>query len=343
MHSIRRILVAVRDPEARSVPALNKAAQLARALNARLELFHAIAWPLYAAPYLYSDRGFAGLQTQLEARVIERLRTLARGLGSRGRQHPLRVTVAAEWDMPAYEAVIRRALAIKADLIVAEPHHRQRLLPLLHFNDWELLRRSPVPVLLVRRRGLYARPVVLAAIDPMHRHDRSARLDVAILDLSQILAQALGGPVHAIHAYAPLLPGRRLTDAPDTKTVAALNQKIASAARRRYAWLLRRYPLSSRRRHLVAMPPVEAIERTARETHSAIVTLGVLARSGWQRLLIGRTAEVLLDRLACDVLVVKPWNFRLRIARKPTGPRYLAAPVLHDVTQSFRRAHGSMA
>jgi nucleotide-binding universal stress UspA family protein len=118
MHSTRRILVAIRDSQLRSVPALGKAAQLGRALNARLELFHAIEWPLYAGPYLYSDRGFADLQAQLEGRVLRR------GLKSRGRQHPLRVRVAAEWDMPAYEAVIRRALAMKADLIIAEAHHR---------------------------------------------------------------------------------------------------------------------------------------------------------------------------------------------------------------------------
>ena len=47
MHSIRRILVAVKDPTAKSQPAVMKAAQLARALGAELELFHSISTPFY--------------------------------------------------------------------------------------------------------------------------------------------------------------------------------------------------------------------------------------------------------------------------------------------------------
>ena len=38
------------------------------------------------------------------------------------RQARLKISVAAEWDSPAYEAIIRRAHASKADLIVAERH-----------------------------------------------------------------------------------------------------------------------------------------------------------------------------------------------------------------------------
>lgn len=47
MDPIRRILVAIKDYEARTTPALVKGAQLARGLGARLELFHGISAPLY--------------------------------------------------------------------------------------------------------------------------------------------------------------------------------------------------------------------------------------------------------------------------------------------------------
>ena len=47
MQAIRRVLVAVKEPAARSQPAAAKAAQLARGLGARLELFHAIDTALY--------------------------------------------------------------------------------------------------------------------------------------------------------------------------------------------------------------------------------------------------------------------------------------------------------
>ena len=50
MKAIRRILVGVRDPGARSSPAAHQAACLAEAFNAELVLFHAIAVPVAAEP-----------------------------------------------------------------------------------------------------------------------------------------------------------------------------------------------------------------------------------------------------------------------------------------------------
>jgi nucleotide-binding universal stress UspA family protein len=48
MKAIRPILVAVEDPDSKRLPAVEKAAQLALASGASLELFHAIAEPVYA-------------------------------------------------------------------------------------------------------------------------------------------------------------------------------------------------------------------------------------------------------------------------------------------------------
>jgi universal stress protein E len=48
------------------------------------------------------------------------------------------------------------------------------------------------------------------------------------------------------------------------------------------------------------------LEAVARRTGAGIVVMGAVSRSALKRLFIGSTAEHLLDRLPCDVLVVKP-------------------------------------
>ena len=47
MHAIHHILVAIKDPRAKSHPAVTKAAAIATALDAKLQLFHAIDIPVY--------------------------------------------------------------------------------------------------------------------------------------------------------------------------------------------------------------------------------------------------------------------------------------------------------
>jgi universal stress protein E len=53
----------------------------------------------------------------------------------------------------------------------------------------------------------------------------------------------------------------------------------------------------------------ECLPRLAAEWHADIVVMGAIARSGLRRVLIGSTAERVLESLPCDVLVVKPPDF----------------------------------
>jgi len=162
-------------------------------------------------------------------------------------------------------------------------------------------------------------------VDPTHSMDKPAELDAVILETSAAIATALRGQLHSVHAYVPADGGARPTQALDAETAAALNRKLAASARRRYERLLNGYRIAKAHRHLLNVPPAEAIEATAAKTRSAIVTLGAVSRSGWQRLLIGNTAEDLLDPLRCDLLIVKPPHFRSRVPRRAAGAKFVAA------------------
>ena len=199
MRSIRRILVAIKDYEAKTTPALIKAGQLALAFGARLEIFHASPHRSMSTATEFRER-VAGLEHATRTRILAKLEKKAAKIRTEG----VEVSVAAEWDFPAYEAVIRRAGKVKADLIVADQHDgRHRAAGLLHLTDWELLRLSPIPVLLVKNSKAYSRPNILAALDPAHSFSKPARLDRRILEAATTFTKALRGTQHALYAYAP--------------------------------------------------------------------------------------------------------------------------------------------
>lgn len=320
MRAICRILVAIKDPTSKSLPEVTKACQLARALGAQIELFHSISAPLYVDAYSFSEP-LPHVEQSIRRRCLTELEALATQVRRKG----LKVTISAAWDYPTYEAVVRRATHIKADLIVAERHAGRHIAPgLLQLTDWELLRLSPVPVLLVKTAGAYRRPVVLAAVDPAHSYSKPAKLDDEILQVGSAVTDALRGALHVVHAYIPLpigvFPDYSLTQ----DTVARIEVQTAALAQRGFDHSLRSVEIPKARRHLVSRHPIEAIEQTARETHSAIVVMGAVSRSGLKRLIIGNTAESLLDRLPCDVLIVKPAHFPVRIQRRRRGVRLAA-------------------
>jgi universal stress protein E len=327
MASIRRILVAVKDPSSRATSAaVSKGLQLARALGARLELFHALSAPIYADTYIYSSRSLKDVQRELQAQALKSLQGIADRLKGHGPQRRLQIGVAAEWDSPAYEAIIRRASSTRADLIVAERHAGRHIVPaLLHLNDWELLRLSPIPVLLVKNQGAYDRPAILAAVDPAHSLEKPARLDAEILDISAAISAALAGRLHAVHAYLPVPSGRGLLDALDADTAARINAKAAVAAQARFDRTLNGLRIARSRRLLISLAPVDAIEEAAKSIRSSIVVMGAVSRSGLRRFLIGNTAETLLDRLSCDLLIVKPPHFKTSVVRRLAGARLVPA------------------
>jgi universal stress protein E len=321
MRSVRRILVAVKDYEARTTPALVKAGQLAKALGARVELFHGISSPLYVDGYGTFGVELPQMERTLRARVLAELEKTAEGM----RREGIKVTTAAEWDFPVYEAIVRRAAQAKADLIVADQHEgRHTAAGLLHLTDWELLRLSPVPLLLIKTPGAYRRPVILAAVDPGHTFSKPAKLDQRILAASSTIARALKGTEHVLHAYVPFPFAADPETMVSQETVERLQADASAAAQKALDRELRAKRIPKAQRHLIGRHPADAIAQTATEIHSSIVVMGAVSRSGLKRLFIGNTAERALDLLSCDVLVVKPAHFANRVPRGRRGPRVVA-------------------
>jgi universal stress protein E len=324
MYPIHHILVAVKDPRAKSHPAIAKAAALATALDAKLQLFHAIDIPVYPDLGLVDGVPLPQIERRQRETYLQLLEVIAAPLRQRG----LSVTTAVEWDFPRHEAIIRAAAHFGANLIVAADHATVHHLPwLLRYTDWELLRASPVPVLLVKNPRPYRKPVILAALDPSHMFAKPAALDPEILRFSATLADALHGTVHAVHGYVPV--AANLSPAVLSKP-GELEKVLVAAAVDAFdalAKVAKPLGIARARLHVLGRHPTDAIEEVAAETGCQIVALGSISRSGVDRLLIGNTAEALIDRVPCDVLVVKPPAFRHKVVRAPRGAHVIRLPI----------------
>ena len=302
----RRIMLALRD--VRRVPraALRKLAGLARATGASIELFHAVTESLDAAALRRAE-------AQLE-RIAHS--PLLRGC---------KVHSAVAADAPAHEAIVRHALACRAELVVAVRHaHSRPARMFLDNTDWELIRHCPIPLLLIGSGGAYLKPVMLVAVDPLHAHAKPANLDERLLSAGARLSRSLGGALHIFHAYMPLVAhvqgplGQPLAwESPELEDVH--DEQVRSALTR----LAERAKIPPERRHLVLGDVPGELAAAVRRLKASIVVMGAVSRTGVRRLLIGNTAERVLDRLHCDVLIIKPGNFKAAISRR--APRVISA------------------
>ncbi|MBV8306891.1 MAG: universal stress protein [Gammaproteobacteria bacterium] len=326
---IRHILVAIGDLRRTPQAELRKAGALARAARASVELFHAIDAP-------DPERSFPETLTAREvttrrAAIVDKCE---RRLGRFARHPALRqVTVrcTASWDYPPHDAVIRRARAAGSDLVIAAAHgHRLGARVVLRNTDWELIRHCPLPLLLVKSPRPYRRPLVLAAVDPFHRHARPANLDARLLEAGADLARLLRGSLHVFHAYMPVVgfETMALAAAPLMMLPPEVEETHTAQVTHAIGELAAKAGITPARCHIRMGEVAEELGTFARRSGAAVVVMGAVSRSAIARLFIGNAAERTLDHLRCDVLVVKPRGFRSNVERRPqaTAPRAPRAP-----------------
>jgi universal stress protein E len=314
MQAIGRILLAIRNPEDAHQAGLAKAIQVARAFGARLELFHAMHVPAFDEIALLQDDSV----DKLRERVEEQARILLARMCAKVRKHGVPAEYSVEWDYPPHEAILRRATAIGADLIVAECHKGARTRPwLIHLTDWELLRTSPLPVLLLKNDKPYRRPLTLAAVDPARAHAKPRALDANIIAAAREFSTAMRGALHMAHANYPTIAGLpREPSREDPKWSTLSYDQLKEQEREAFEAFRAEMKIMRTRAHLVTGNPATVIPRVARDLGAQIVVMGALSRSGLMRVLIGNTAERVLESLPCDVLVVKPEGLEARPLRE---------------------------
>jgi universal stress protein E len=332
---IRHILVALEDLRHVPVTELRKVALLAKAAGAHIELFHAISDSRRAA-HLAGAIGKAAPDPKaaIEAERCRRLQQIARTQALQG----LDVQCAVVRDAPAHEAIIRRVLATGADLVVcATRRHRFGARLWSQGTDWELIRQCPTPLLLVKSRRNYQDGAILAAVDPFHAHAKPANLDEQLLGMGREFAHLTSGALHIFHAYLPLVPIVSMpvtTAAPLIMLPPEAEATHARQVERAIAALAVPAGVSAAHRHVVMGDVPGALSAVAKRVHPAVVVMGAVSRSAMARVLIGSTAERVLDGLPCDVLVIKPPGFKSMIGTRTvseqpaTQPLTLAEPLV---------------
>jgi universal stress protein E len=305
MTSISKILVVI-DPTATVQPALDRIAHLPRPLTAQLMLLICDCEPNLGAGYALAPVDVAGSRAALLARHEKRLKALAAPLIAQG----LDVRTDARWDYPLHEAIIRKAVEWGADLVVKDTHHHSALQSSIFSNtDWNLTRHCPMQLLLVKPRPVGHVPCIVAAVDPLHPRDRTASLDDRILTSAKELARILAGQVHMLHTFdvAPAIvaspDGLMMPIAlPIAEIAAEIEKKHTDAVRT----LADKHGISRERVHVLQGSTRELLVSGTDGLRADVLVMGAISRSGLERLFIGSTAEAVLDKLRCDVLIVKP-------------------------------------
>ncbi|EJM57697.1 universal stress protein [Pseudomonas sp. GM48] len=273
MQAVRSILVVI-DPEHSESLALKRAKLIAGVTQAQLHL-------LVCDP----KHDHSGMLGVLKAAL------LADGYT---------VTTEQAWNHSLHETIVDVQQAEGCGLVIKQHFPDSALKKaLLTPGDWKLLRHCPTPVLLVKTSDSWKGKVILAAIDVGNSDGEHRHLHNTIIDHGYGIANLAKADLHVVSAH----PSPMLSAADPTFQ---LSETIEARYREQCKAFQAEFDIDDNHLHIEEGPADVLIPFMAHKLQAAVTVIGTVARTGLSGALIGNTAEVVLDSVESDVLVLKP-------------------------------------
>jgi universal stress protein E len=212
-------------------------------------------------------------------------------------------------ERPVADAILHVALEIEPRYVVkGTEFHSIAERAIFVDTDWQLIRTCPYPLWLVKPNEFSEQPVFVAAVDPVHSHDKPADLDHLIIESAKAVSGPASGQVHLFHTYESIAGiGREATKTfkPIKLPIDELSEKIQAEHREQLDALAANNDIDSDHTHQMPGSTKDLLPTFVRTQGADVVVMGALARWGLKRMIIGSTAEKVLDHLPCDILIVR--------------------------------------
>jgi universal stress protein E len=304
MNQISHILVIVDPSAAGRQAAVDKAALLARCLDASVEL---LICDIESA----LDDEVLTLRAHKKPASNDQLLDLLDALAAPLRGQGIDVAVRTIYGKSLHDSLLDYVRGSNADLVVKDTHHLSfAKRTFLRNTDWYLTRGCPVPLLLTKEKAWRRPPVIMAAVDPHHANERVAALDREILYWASSLAGRLTGNLHVIHTFVPtafaaVVAAGSLRMTPEYSEAVQVENSFRL---RQIEHLVGPYGVTQERLHVEMGTPADCLTQTVTKYRTDVMVMGASSHGRWHRMIVGSTAATLLESIPCDILIVRPFD-----------------------------------
>lgn len=304
MKRFKNILMIAEDRQ-NDRKSLRRAVELAERNNARLNILEVIEIPEKQISRL--NKKLKG--KNLRERFINERRTALDVLLRQEKAAPERVDIA--FGIP-FLKIIQNVQKYKFDLVIKVAEGKCGLKEkLFGTTSLHLMRKCPCPTWILKPGKIKGYKKILAAVDPMDPDPVKDSLNKKIMELATSMAEIEHAELHVVHNWQfleeSLLINRIGLDRHEVKALANQEKELHQQA---LDSLVRRHPTEAPRiLRLLKGNPGEIIPKYTEEYGIDLVVMGTLSRHGVAGLLIGNTAEQVIQRVNVAVLTVKPEGF----------------------------------
>lgn len=302
--SMPKVILAVVDGEMRQTAATHRAVELARRSGAQLHLCMPAFDRRIDATAELVDPEVSRLAK--DHFVDQRMRWLADWSAELVTQK-VRANCDVIWGPAAHDAILAKTLELDPDLVIVdlETESFLRQWTAVKPSVWKLARLCPAPLMLVKEGSSLVPSRVAAAVDPYQAQARSTDLDERVLQAALSIAVVCDARLDLAHVF-PFRPA-------DEHMSAKLDELIESQRetdRKLFTEFADRHSVPADRRFLMGGRTVLELFGHVEKHQVGLLVLGSEYRGSIERFFLGGTTESLLAQAPCDLLLVRPADFR---------------------------------
>ena len=313
MNEFQRLLLIV-DPAMHRTAAFERAAALAAHTGAELHLRLFDHHELIAAAALLDEDA----ATQAREAFMQQRRAWLDTEAGILRRRGITITCGVIWAHPVHEEILSQVLELQPDLVLKDVHV-ERLLKRALFTplDWKLLRLCPAPLLLVNRTSRRTPQRIIVAVDPHDDANANAStnsLDDQVIQAAMMFAEQCHAELHLVHVCNDQLSMLTANGDASPLLPIELSESLRGARLKAFDALADRYRIPSEQRHFLSGPLASTLTDFARDADTDVIVVGTVRRRGLERLVMGSSAERILDSSPCSVLAIKPVKLPVLLA-----------------------------
>lgn len=300
MNNLDTILVII-DPTVLRDHVIDKAKLLAHRTKAKVELFINCKVIGQESSYYVFDIEKAkneGAKTgsgELQKLLMSELRSEFSSLGI-----PVNIDLCQAEDLS--QSILDKVDKIRPDIILKSTHKHSLLRQTLITNtDWQLIRACSVPLLLTKPNGWHKGGHVVAAVDPMHSSSEQGSLDDQLISAAEYIVNTLGHQLSIFHAYYYPEFGNQISEQNSTQS-----REMRMSHNRKMYELLSRHNVDPEFVNIVNGDTKAEMMHYIEKVGANILVVGAVSRNKLERIVVGSTAEKMLDDIPCDLLILNP-------------------------------------
>jgi universal stress protein E len=242
---------------------------------------------------------------KIKSALIKNCELWLESFANEAKKQDIEISTEVHWQKNLHDAVMVSMNSTNFDLVIkgTEAHHGIVDRIFTH-SDWNMLRHCPAPVLLVKSSKPWLNNRILASIDATSHEEKHRLINENILDFAEHLSDHFATDLHLINSYPMVALAFAMV--PEVTAPDDIQKYITQQHRTACEKYANKYSIDDDHIHIIEGDPDDVIETMSKEIEADLVVIGSIAREGLSGVLLGNTAERIVDRVSCDVLVIKP-------------------------------------